>query len=174
MKFKEINSEYKISEDGDVYFNNELIKNYVYDYKSVRIYSEKIKNLIGVKRGRLKGYVYIVHRLVYTFFVGEIPKNYIVHHKDGNKLNNNYKNLECISISEHGRLHNDKGKKSITNRREWQIEHRKILGKEVTKMYNDRYKERMREYYQENKEQIEIKRRKRIQLKKINKNNETN
>jgi hypothetical protein len=37
---------------------------------------------------------------------GEIPKGYIIHHKDGNPKNNNIDNLECLSPKEHGKRHN--------------------------------------------------------------------
>ena len=35
----------------------------------------------------------------------EIPKGFIVHHKDGNKTNNCILNLQLMSLSEHMRLH---------------------------------------------------------------------
>jgi hypothetical protein len=44
-----------------------------------------------------------IHRLVAETFIGEIPKGYQVHHKDGNKQNNNVENLEILSIKEHAR-----------------------------------------------------------------------
>ena len=47
-----------------------------------------------------------LHRLIWEYFSGEkIPEGYIVHHKDGNKLNNTFSNLECISNSDHKRIH---------------------------------------------------------------------
>lgn len=42
----------------------------------------------------------LVHRAVYETFVGEIPKGLCINHKDGNKLNNNLNNLECVTYSE--------------------------------------------------------------------------
>lgn len=45
------------------------------------------------------------HRIIWIEDVGPIPKGYDVHHKDGNKLNNLLSNLECISKSDHMRLH---------------------------------------------------------------------
>lgn len=48
-----------------------------------------------------------VHRLQWVKFNGEIPKGYIVHHKDGNKLNWDIKNLELVSRGEHVRKHKD-------------------------------------------------------------------
>ena len=42
-----------------------------------------------------------IHQLVAEHFIGEIPKGYHVHHKDGNKQNNKVSNLEVISRKEH-------------------------------------------------------------------------
>jgi hypothetical protein len=41
-----------------------------------------------------------LHRMVYTYFKGEIPPKMTINHKDGNKSNNRIDNLECISRSE--------------------------------------------------------------------------
>lgn len=41
-----------------------------------------------------------IHREVAKLFIGSIPKDFIVNHKDGNKLNNSVYNLEIISQSE--------------------------------------------------------------------------
>lgn len=38
-----------------------------------------------------------VHRLVYETFIGSIPDNYEINHKDGNKLNNSVDNLELLT-----------------------------------------------------------------------------
>ena len=52
----------------------------------------------------IKGY-FRVHRLVAKYFVknNDIINNTDVHHKDHNKLNNNYLNLEWINRSEHSK-----------------------------------------------------------------------
>lgn len=50
--------------------------------------------------------VIYLHREVYEDFYGEIPKGYVVHHKDGNKINNSPDNLEIIKRGDHSRLHN--------------------------------------------------------------------
>lgn len=44
-----------------------------------------------------------IHRLVAENFIGEIPKGYHVHHKDGNKQNNRVDNLEIIHPMKHAR-----------------------------------------------------------------------
>ena len=47
-----------------------------------------------------------LHRLIMAEQLGcGIPKNYHVHHIDGNKLNNKIENLQTITPEEHTRLH---------------------------------------------------------------------
>lgn len=45
-------------------------------------------------------------KLVYLNFIGNIPKNYCIHHKDKNINNNNINNLVCVSKSEISSLYN--------------------------------------------------------------------
>lgn len=44
------------------------------------------------------------HHVVWMRENGAIPKNFIIHHKDGDKLNNSLDNLECMSKKEHDKL----------------------------------------------------------------------
>ena len=47
-----------------------------------------------------------LHRDVWEFYSGKkIPKGYHIHHKDGNWLNNDFSNLECLSRKEHFERH---------------------------------------------------------------------
>ena len=56
---------------------------------------------ISVNHGG-KLFHFAIHRLVAELFVdGKSEKNTEVHHIDGNKLNNNYKNLRWVSAKEH-------------------------------------------------------------------------
>lgn len=50
-----------------------------------------------------------LHRYKYEKEVGKIPIDYDIHHKDGNKQNNELNNLECISKSDHTRLYGNRG-----------------------------------------------------------------
>ena len=65
-------------------------------------YLEKTKGgYLRYKNG--KGYI---HKMIYEYFSGvQIPKGYVVHHKNGNKLDNTFSNLECMSAKEHKILH---------------------------------------------------------------------
>jgi hypothetical protein len=46
------------------------------------------------------------HRHIMEVHLGRrLASNEVVHHKDGNKRNNNLSNLEVMSLSEHSRMH---------------------------------------------------------------------
>ncbi|MFA5239790.1 MAG: HNH endonuclease signature motif containing protein [Phycisphaerae bacterium] len=49
----------------------------------------------------------LLHRDIWEDANGPIPKGYIIHHKDGNPLNNEPDNLQCVSTKEHGQLHKE-------------------------------------------------------------------
>ena len=56
------------------------------------------------------GYLYnpeygMLHRYIYTKYNGLIPEGHIVHHKNGDKLDNVLENLIAMTKSEHNRLH---------------------------------------------------------------------
>ena len=62
-----------------------------------------------------KQYILYTHRVVAQYFIpNPDPKNKtIVHHLDGNKLNNNYLNLEWVSPKEHNQTITDLGQKNF-------------------------------------------------------------
>lgn len=47
-----------------------------------------------------------LHRVVYSHIHGDIPPKMEIHHVDGNRLNNNYKNLQLVSRSENRKRRN--------------------------------------------------------------------
>lgn len=62
-------------------------------------------------RPNIRGYMYnntngVLHRKVWECYNGPIPEGYDIHHKDGDKSNNNIDNLELLSHSEHAKHHN--------------------------------------------------------------------
>jgi len=46
-----------------------------------------------------------LHRYIYTKYNGPIPKGYVVHHDNEDKLDNTPKNLIAMTLSEHNILH---------------------------------------------------------------------
>lgn len=46
-----------------------------------------------------------LHRVVWEYHNGKIPKGYDIHHIDGDKSNNQIENLQCLTRKEHRRLH---------------------------------------------------------------------
>lgn len=45
----------------------------------------------------------LVHKVIYNFFYGEVPKGLVIDHIDGDRRNNNYKNLQAITQAENVR-----------------------------------------------------------------------
>jgi len=58
----------------------------------------------GYLRVELKGKRWKVHRLVYLAFHGEIPKGFVVHHRNARRADNRPSNLEAVPPSENTRL----------------------------------------------------------------------
>lgn len=83
--------------------------------------NEPLTTKYGTAKINKDGYYWIVsskegnngkrlHRLIYEdFWDVKLPKEIVIHHKDGNKLNNCILNLESMTHSEHSKLHH-KGK----------------------------------------------------------------
>lgn len=70
--------------------------------KTSRGYLQKIWN--DPEAGELRREY--IHRLVWEEHFGPIPPGDKIHHKDGNKENNDISNLECKSASQHISDHN--------------------------------------------------------------------
>lgn len=45
------------------------------------------------------------HRLIWEQHFGKIPEGMIIHHKDGNKMNNDIDNLQMVDVTEHNNIH---------------------------------------------------------------------
>ena len=52
---------------------------------------------IAISYGKGKVVRHYIHKLVAEYFLGNIPNDYVVNHKDHNKHNNHFSNLEIIS-----------------------------------------------------------------------------
>lgn len=55
-----------------------------------------------------------IHRTVYTYYYGEIPSGYDIHHIDRNKANNDISNLLLVTRSEHQKIHKPQGNAAVT------------------------------------------------------------
>lgn len=64
-----------------------------------------------------------MHRYVWEFYNGEIPKGYQIHHKDKDKANNDISNLEMIPRSYHAEFHS---KEKARERRAEMVENLKV------------------------------------------------
>jgi hypothetical protein len=67
------------------------------------------------------------HRWVWINHYGSIPKGMDIHHKDGNKSNNEIENLEMLSRSDHLKRHWQEGRFDLEKRRIQLKEARKWL-----------------------------------------------
>lgn len=50
-----------------------------------------------------------LHRMIWAESHGPIPDGHVVHHKDGNSLNNSIENLELLAEADHPRRHREQG-----------------------------------------------------------------
>lgn len=67
------------------------------------------------------------HRWVWINYYGNIPKGMDIHHKDGDKSNNEIQNLEMLSRSDHLKRHWQEGRFDLDKRRIQLAEARKWL-----------------------------------------------
>ena len=114
MEWKKINDKYKVSEYGEIYCFSGIRKtSYQPFIVKQRLQYGYLVCWIGNHNKQKKQ---LIHRLVYSQFIGEIPVNCDIHHKDGNRLNNHFSNLEPIDHSLHAKLHWDKREKIVKER----------------------------------------------------------
>lgn len=70
---------------------------------------------------RMKNNYVLYHRIVMENHLGRLlNSNEVVHHKDGNKFNNDISNLELLTVSEHTTMHQHlKGRKWVKLKCPW-------------------------------------------------------
>jgi hypothetical protein len=82
------------------------------------------------KRTQVNGKNLQEHRLIWELHYGKIPDGMIVHHIDGNKMNNNIDNLKAMTFTEHNNIHThipwNKGVTSKNNKK-WNIALKKSI-----------------------------------------------
>lgn len=78
-----------------------------YCYKKYKVYLCNNYPCISIAHQKIR-----IHQLLGEFIFGRIRKGYVIHHIDGNKLNNTKENLQYISNVLHTQIHH-KGKEYI-------------------------------------------------------------
>ena len=98
---------YYIDSDGTVYNDFKIVKvKEINNYMICQLDTcENKTNKSGVISHKSKKCY--IHKLVALAFKGKYKKykRMTIHHKDGNKQNNDYRNLLWLSYSEHKRIH---------------------------------------------------------------------
>jgi hypothetical protein len=61
--------------------------------------------LNGYLAYKINNQIYFEHHLIWELHYGPIPSGYVIHHKNGNKVDNRIENLEMMTISKHSLLH---------------------------------------------------------------------
>lgn len=92
-----------------IYFNGEK---YIRNSKNKYYFKYTTKN---TERNNCKQ----LHRVVWEYYNGEIPKGFHIHHKDGNIDNNDVENLECLPSHEHLSNHMKKNWKNHEYRKKY-------------------------------------------------------
>ena len=59
----------------------------------------------GYRRVKVNGKYVFEHRAIWEKLNGPIPPEMFIHHKDGNRLNNDISNLELVTYESHRRKH---------------------------------------------------------------------
>lgn len=109
-----------VSSDGKVWdsIEQKLLKNYpTGGNEKKRYFKVKLFDNYRIKK-KEHGYFMYVHRLVASCFLGmefNAGKKIIVHHKDGNQLNNNVNNLDVLTTEEHVKIRKVRSK--VLNRK---------------------------------------------------------
>ena len=117
LDFKEMkeDSDYLIYNDGRVYSKkvNRFLTGKI-DNMGYLTYALALPNPLTSKRDSRKSKMVYAHRLVAEYFLDN-PNNYpYVHHKDENKLNNNYENLEWVTPKMNSFYHNQYKKREVS------------------------------------------------------------
>ena len=62
-------------------------------------------NSKGYVKIKLNGKDVFEHKIIWIKHYGEIPKGFVIHHKDIDRKNNNIRNLIMLRKKEHDKLH---------------------------------------------------------------------
>lgn len=105
-------NDYLIYNDGRVYSKkaNRFLTGKI-DNVGYQVYALAIGDPIKAGSNKKKGKMLYAHRLVASLFLDNPDNLPYVHHKDGDRLNNNVENLEWVTPEENMRHHNQSQKK---------------------------------------------------------------
>ena len=81
---------------------------------------------------RARGVPRKMHVYVWEFYFGKLPDGYCIHHKDGDKGNNDIENLQLMTFKEHASLHAQKSDHTafVEKSRGW---HKTDVAREVSR-----------------------------------------
>ena len=92
-----------------------LEKDLLEGFPTVEVVDETHQKFNGVTFRKSSGGHFLcgrsIHREVFTYYNGEIPPDYVIHHEDLNKGNNEISNLKMLTNSNHRTLHNESVKR---------------------------------------------------------------
>lgn len=66
---------------------------------------ESVSNYIRYRKKRVYGKFKQIHRLIWEEHHGPIPDGCIIHHIDGDSLNNDIDNLQMLTVRKHNKIH---------------------------------------------------------------------
>lgn len=90
---------YKVSDEGVIISCQKKHGFLTKEQKNLKPKINKGYESVGLRKEKKTKWL-LVHRLVYSNFIGEIPHKLQINHKDGNKRNNRIENLEVVTSSE--------------------------------------------------------------------------
>ena len=101
-------------------------------------------------KGHVNGKLKYLHRYVWECNYGEIPKGFEIHHIDGDKRNNDIKNLIMIPSKDHRSLH----AKTVTERKKQHLDNIRDLTKDWHA--SDEGRKWHKEHYEKMKNKLHI------------------
>ena len=86
------------------------LEKYCLELPRVKILDDTHQEFLGkVYEKDATGHYKKLHREVWKFFNGSIPKGYAIHHRDFNAGNNQLENLQLVTKKQHQQIHVPKG-----------------------------------------------------------------